>query len=85
MTTTAERLPEAADAERLTEREDAGLWRDTLANLLRPREALERRLLAHLGVGGEHPFRVAHQERVLHPRQRLPVDAQHVGSKPRCR
>ena len=40
MTTTAERLPEAADAERLTEREDAGLWRDTLANLLRQRSAV---------------------------------------------
>jgi peptide/nickel transport system permease protein len=40
MTTTAERLPEAADAERLTEREDAGLWRDTFANLLRQRSAV---------------------------------------------
>ena len=40
MTTTAERLPEAADAERLTEREDAGPWRDTLANLLRQRSAV---------------------------------------------
>lgn len=40
MTTTAERLPEAADAERVVERENAGLWRDTLANLLRQRSAV---------------------------------------------
>jgi ABC-type dipeptide/oligopeptide/nickel transport system permease subunit len=40
VTTTAERLPEAADAERVVERENAGLWRDTLANLLRQRSAV---------------------------------------------
>src|SRR3546814_4570032 len=40
VTTTAERLPEAADAERLVERENAGPWRDTLGNLLRQRSAI---------------------------------------------
>lgn len=40
MTTTAERLPEASDAERLIERENAGIWRDTLGNLLRQRSAV---------------------------------------------
>ena len=45
MTTTAERLPEAADAERLVERENAGLWRDTLGNLLRQRSAVVGLLL----------------------------------------
>jgi ABC-type dipeptide/oligopeptide/nickel transport system permease subunit len=40
VTTTAERLPEAADAQQLVERQGAGIWRDTLANLLRQRSAV---------------------------------------------
>ena len=39
MTTTAEQLPEAADAEHLLERETRS-WRDTLGNLLRQRSAI---------------------------------------------
>jgi ABC-type dipeptide/oligopeptide/nickel transport system permease subunit len=40
VTTTAERLPEAADAQHLVERPGAGIWRDTLGNLLRQRSAI---------------------------------------------
>jgi ABC-type dipeptide/oligopeptide/nickel transport system permease subunit len=39
MSTTAERLPEAGDAEHLMANQSAGIWRDTLRNLLRQRSA----------------------------------------------
>jgi len=38
--TTADRLPEAADAQQLVAGQPAGLWRDTLRNLLRQRSAV---------------------------------------------
>ena len=40
MATTADRLPEAADAQQLVAGQPAGLWRDTLRNLLRQRSAV---------------------------------------------